>query len=402
LDVTGNHTTVLKGSYSQYYEGIFNDVYKLATPGYQDRISWDMTGCPSYGPSGPTASYRCPLSARTEVNRLSQPLGRIDPDIKHPRVEEFALGFERAIGRSVRVAVTGIYRKNENFIGNVLPDARWTPRTVSSTATAGFPSRSIGVYTWANRTASRNSVLITNPDGFRYLDPSGNVVGTLDAYRKYRALMVNLSKAYSNRWRGQVSYVYSRSEGTINNGSEALFGPSRFYETPTLALVNADGRSLNDRPHELKTMLGYEIPGAEISVNAYYRFLSGRTYTPFQRFASSQVNFSVTAYYFGFSSGRQPNLEARGSRRLPTEHILDVRLEKIFRVGSRNDRIAVYADFLNLTNRGTVLARLNRVPSTTLFLPPPAEPGTTQAVPFEAPSLIEQPRRVILGARWSF
>src|SRR6266571_4820806 len=229
LDLTGDHNTVLKGSYSQYYEGIFNDLYKLATPGFQDRISWDMSGCPSYGPSGPTASYRCPLSARNEVNRLSQPVTTVSPDIKHPRVDEFSLGFERGVGRHLRVAVTGLYRQNKNFVGNLLPQARWTPKSVTTTAAPNFPSRTIGAYTWANRSDSRNSLLITNPDGYQYLDPSGNVLGTVDANRKYRALMVKLDKTYSNRWRGSLSYVYSKSEGTIDNTSESLFGPNRFY-----------------------------------------------------------------------------------------------------------------------------------------------------------------------------
>ena len=66
FDLTGNHTTVLKGSYSQYYEGIFNDVYKPATTGYEDRISWDMAGCPAYGPQDrrPTTDARSRRATR--------------------------------------------------------------------------------------------------------------------------------------------------------------------------------------------------------------------------------------------------------------------------------------------------------------------------------------------------
>ena len=65
--------------------------------------------------------------------------------------------------------------------------------------------------------------------------------------------------------------MYSKSEGTVNNTREGLFGPSRFYETPTLALTNSDGRLTNDRPHEVKAFVGYEIPKVDISVNATYR-----------------------------------------------------------------------------------------------------------------------------------
>jgi hypothetical protein len=411
FDLTGNHSTVLKGSYSQYYEGIFNDVYKLATSGYTDRISWDMAGCPAYAPSGPTADYSCPLSDRVEVNRLSQPVGHMDPNINHPRVDEWSAGLEHQFGQNWKIAATGIYRENKNFLGAVLPDARWSQVSVTSTATPTVPdcpdcsplgATTVPAYRWDNRSDSRDNILVTNPEGFQYRDLNGNVLGTVNAYRKYQALMLNLSRRFANRWQAQVSYVYSKAEGTINNGSEGLFSPyTKFYYTPTLSLVNSDGRLLNDRPHELKAFIGYEIPKVDISVNAAYRLMSGRTYAPYQRFSSSQINFSVTSFYFGSSSGRQPYLEASGSRRLPTQSVLDLRLEKAFQVANTH-RIAVFADFLNIFNSGTEIARLGRTPSTSLPLPPPAELGATEAVPFEAASSITPPRQVILGARWSF
>ncbi len=395
LDLTGDTNTVLKGSYGQYYEGMFQDLYIKATPGYFTKIAWDMSGCPAYGPSGPTASYRCPLSDRVETGRTAPPTTTVDPNTKHPRTDEFQLGLERALGRHVRVAVTGVYRQNKNFVGTVQPLARWTPKNVTSTATPGFPSRTIGVYNWANRADSINSLLLRNPDGFQFLDPSGNVLGTIDASRKYRSLMVVIDKALSNRWQGRLSYVWSKSDGTINNSSTALFNPfTRFYETPTLALVNVQGRLQNDRPHELKIMGGYQIPRIEVAVNAYWRTLSGRTYAAFQRFGSSVVNFSST--YFSASGGRQPFLEPRGSERMPTENYLDLRLEKVFPIDRH--KISVYADFTNLFNKGTLINVQNRVPSVDIS----TAPGKTAKVLFGAPTAIINPRQVTLGARWSF
>lgn len=395
FDITGDHKTVLKGNYSQYYEGIFNDIYKLATPGYQPRVTWDMSGCPPYGPSGPTADYRCPLSLRSETGITNPPTTTIDPNIKHPRVDEVSLGLERALGNTVRVGVTGIWRDNKNFVGNLLPLARWTPVTITSASSDSFSARPVTFYKWANRSASQGTMLITNPDGFQYRDPTGNVLGAVDARRRYKGLMFVLSKGYSHRWRGQVSYVYSRAEGTIDNTSESTFGPTRFYETPTLALVNTNGRATNDRPHELKAMLGVQVPVVEIAVNAYWRTLSGRTYTPFQQLSSSQTSFSS---YFGSSSGRRPLLDPRGERRLPNENILDLRLEKIFNVGARKDRIAVYADITNVFNKSLITSVLTRVPSTSVTI----GPGETTPVAFEAPGAVVAPRQTILGARWSF
>ena len=404
-DPTGDTKTVVKGSYSQYYEGIFNDIYKQATSGYQDRISWDMTGCPAYGPQGPTATYNCPISRRDEVNRIKAPVATIDPDIKHPRVDEFSFGFERALKSNVRLAVTGIMRDNKNFIGQVLPSARWTRQTGTSPAPNGknlvYPATPYTYYRWANRSASANNVYITNPDGFQYLDPAGNVLGTVDAYRKYKGAMFVLTKNYSNRWRAQLSYVWSQTKGTINNSSEGTYGVGSFYASPTMSLVNSDGNLTNDRTNEFKAMVGVQIPKVEIAVNAYFRSLSGGTYAPYVQLSGSTVGYSPTGYYFGSSAGRRPALEPRGSRRLDTLNILDLRLEKIFTIGG-DHKLSVYSDILNALNADTVTSVFNNVGGTSVFNPPPAAAGSTTSVPFGGPAAITAPRQIQIGARWSF
>ena len=408
LDVTGNGTTVLKGSYSQYYEGVFNDLYKLAVGGFEDVVGWNMSACPAYGPQGPTADYRCPDSAKEEVSRIPQPIASVDSDIKHPRVDEFSLGLEHQFGRNWRVSATGVYRENKNFVANVLPDARWAPLSLATSASepvegcdgcSPWQAGTVTAYRWANRATSTDNVRITNPDGFQYRDLEGNVLGTMNAYRKYQALMLSVSRRYADRWQAQVSYVYSKSEGTVNNTSESLFGPSRFFETPTLALTNSDGRSTNDRPHELKAFVGYDIPKIDVSVNASYRLLSGRTYAPFQQYTSTQINYSATAYYWATSAGRQPFLDARGSRRLPAESVLDLRFEKVFSIGGTH-RLAFFGDFLNLLNAGTVITRNARVPSVATLIPDGS--GDSVDVPFEGPQALLAPRQLMLGARWSF
>jgi hypothetical protein len=393
IDLTGDQRMVFKGNYSQYYEGIFNDLYKAATPGTLDYVTYDVSACPSI-------TAPCPVSLRKEIDRTPATLYKVDPDTKHPRVDEFALGVERALGRDFRVVVTGIHRENKNFVGSVAPSARWTPFTVTSTATPNLPARTVTVYRWVNRSTSNTDFLITNPDGFQFRDPNGNVIGTIDAHRTYRALMAVVSKRFSHRWMGQVSYVLSKSDGTISNGSEATFGATSFYETPVRVLVNTEGEATNSRRHEFKALLGVQVPVIDVGLNAYFRSLSGRNYQPFQRFSNSSATFNNTS-----SAGRQPFLEPRGSRRLPSENVLDLRLEKIFNVGGRRDRIAVYADITNVTNASTILSVLERVPSTTLTIGPPLTPGganQTAPVAFEAPGTVIPARQVVLGARWSF
>jgi hypothetical protein len=384
FDVSGDHKTVLKGSYSQYYEGAFNDIYKRATPGITDFLSFDASACPPYpGHCGP--------GDLVEIDRSPSVLYRIDPDIKHPRVDESSLGFERAFGNEVRLSVTGIYRTNANLLGSVNPSARWSPYTVTNAL--GQP---MTLYRWENRADSEEDLLITNPDGFEFRDPAGNVLGVVDTEKKYKALMFVVSKRFSHRWQAQVSYVLSKAYGNVDNTSEGSFGNNssanggggnRFYETPNLVLVNSSGELTNSRRHEVKAMLGVEIPVIEVGVNAYFRSLSGRPYTPYQQFASSVLSYPPT------SAGRRILLEPRGSRVRERENILDLRLEKIFKFGARKDRFALYADITNALNASTITTVQLRVPNLAI---------AGEDVDFGSPTGLIAPRQTTLGARWSF
>jgi outer membrane receptor protein involved in Fe transport len=386
LDLAGDGKTVLKGHYGQYYEGIFSTMYDRAMPGYQDNVTY------LYDPSG---SFCGPAgNCFTEVDRLPYPVYQVDPDIKHPRVDEWTAGVERQIGKDVSLAITGIWRQDKNVQGSVYPDARWRPLTVTTSTDGPDPSlngKTIGVYSWANRGVSESTGLLTNPDGFEYRDPSGLLLGTAHTDRTYKGLMIVLDKRFSDRWQGRVSYVLSKAEGYFSNRDwpPDTFGQSTLFETPTRALVNSYGHPDTDRTHEVKVLATYQVPKIELGLNAYYRFLSGFTYTPYEQFPAGDINYPV-------SSGRQPLLEPRGDRRLGNESTLDLRIEKIFKLRGTN-RLSVYADIQNVFNAGTVIDVQNRHP----LLAIPGQ-GTTVDIPFEAPSTICDPRRLILGARWSF
>jgi hypothetical protein len=387
FDLTGDHKTVLKGSYSQYYEGIFNDIYKAATPGIEDYITYDASHCPS-------VNTTCPSNLLVETDRTPTPIAIVDPDIKHPRVDEVSLGIERALGNDIRVSVTGIRRENKNLVGTVYPDARWERRILTSATGPGVAAHDVPVYRWMNSAASENNLLITNPDGFTFLDVNGNPLGSIDASRTYRALMTVISKRFSHRWVAQVSHVLMKAEGTANNTSEGTYlSTSAFYKTPTLALTNANGELTNSRRHELKVMLGVQVPRVEIGVNAYWRYFSGRPYTAEQRFASSAFGGSR---FVPFSSWRTPLVEERGARRRQNENILDLRLEKIFNIGSsRKNRLALYADITNALNKTVITSVQVRVPNLAIT-------GVDDPVVFGAPSGVNAPRQTTVGARWSF
>ena len=181
--------------------------------------------------------------------------------------------------------------------------------------------------------------------------------------------------------------VYSKSEGYLRNNGAPTYGQETFCETPTLALVNSFGRTNNDRPHELKVFATWIVPKVEVNLSGYYSFLSGRPYTPFQRFGSGDINWPTRA-------GRGPFLEARGNRRLENESNLDLRIEKIFNVTDFG-RLSVFADIQNVFNESTMTAVNTRHPFISVA-------GFEDPITFEGPTTVVQPRRFRLGARWSF
>jgi hypothetical protein len=324
------------------------------------------------------------------ISTIPNPTYAVDPNIKQPRVVDYNLAYEQALGADFRLQVTGIYRQNQQFISSVNTQARWAPTTVTN----DFNGQPLGVYNWINQDTSGNGFLITNPNGFQYLDANGNVIATANANRDYKGLQFVLSKRMTNRWQAQISYVLSKASGTVDSAGASSYGQGRQFETPTLSVVNADGESSTSRRHEVKAYLSYQIPKVEVGVNAFYRYLSGDTYTPFERYSSDEIDFPHRV-------GREPFVAMPGSFRMDPLSQLDVRFEKIFRINV-HDRIGVYADVTNLFNVGTVDQVNTRVPSQAVSYID--QTGAIQNVNlgFGAPLEVIPPRQVTLGARWSF
>jgi hypothetical protein len=193
--------------------------------------------------------------------------------------------------------------------------------------------------------------------------------------------MFVLSRAYANRWQAQVSYVYSETNGTVTNGAFSGITSSQF-QTPNLALVNADGLVGFDRKHELKVFAGYQIPKVEVSVNAYYRALSGTPWTPFQRVSSGTFNWTSSIDLL---------LEPRGSRRTESQQLIDLRLEKVVNVNG--NRLGLYVDAENLFNTGFQTAVQTRNPSVSI---------SRTSVLLGGVTAITSPRQFTFGGRWSF
>lgn len=358
-DLMGDGQSVVRAFYGQLYDGAVFSSWSRALPGISDYVIYEATG----------------TIANTKVTEIDRISGAskftVGDNLKHPRTDEISVAYERQLGRGLKFTGTYIRRDAKNFINSTLVNGQWAPATYTNP----LNGQATTIYRWANRTSDQK-FLITNVDDFKFTGaPAAN------GYRTYNGGMFVLTRAYSNRWQAQISYVYSKTKGTVTNGSSSGVSSGQF-ETPNGILVNADGLVGFDRTHELKVFAGYQIPVVEISANVYFRALSGLPWSPFARVSSGTFNWTGSI---------DLNLEPRGNRRGPSQQVMDIRLEKVFNVGT--NRFGVYMDGDNLLNKGFVTGIQTRNPSVTI---------AGVSVPLGGPTAVNAARQLTFGGRWSF
>jgi hypothetical protein len=364
-DLTGNNTSVVRAFWGQYYEGAASAFYTAGTPGIQDFVQTPINEDGSLG--------------APEVLTPGQTYA-VSDTIKHPRTDEFNIGFETQLMRGMRFTATGIWRNTKNFINNVIADAAFSPVTLDN----GLTGQPFTGYFWENQDTSSDSFLIRNTEGFQYRATDGSVIATADPKRNYKGLMLVLTNNRSNRMYYQLSYVLSKAEGNVDNSGFGAWLNGFTWDSPNTAIINTFGELTNSRRHEVKAYLTYRVPRIDVMLGGNYTGYSGTPYTAFQQYSSSELNLP-------FQSRRRIFLLPRGSERNDFLHQIDLRAEKAFSIDMH--RFGVYVDIANLFNNAAVITHQTRYPSTVI---------SDQTVLYNAPTEIQGARQVTFGARWMF
>ncbi|HPW17696.1 MAG TPA: TonB-dependent receptor [Candidatus Aminicenantes bacterium] len=324
FDVLGDKTTILKGHYGQFTEGMFASFHDRMNPdqAYHDYVSY------YYDPGD---------SQWHEWERIvHESLYSMDPDIKHPYMEQFTAGLERELFKDTSVGVTYINRRWKNIIGPI-DRAGDYDRISYYVPELG---RSFQIYERTAATLGTYDYLITN----LVRDDAHWVMDT--PYRKYSGLEVLFNKRFSNRWQLLASYVYGKATGTMDNGFGDDIGYGGNTYDPNF-WINADGRSTVDPTHMIKVQGTYVLP-LDINFNFYYRGITGDAWT--QRYRTSRLNQGRVTFF----------TEPRGSNHYPMRHTLDLRLEKVFTVAKKY-RLGVMLDVFNVFNDDTITSWGTRI-----------------------------------------
>jgi hypothetical protein len=254
---------------------------------------------------------------------------QLDPEIRPPHTNQYSIGLDREVGARLAVSVAYVRKDGYDFIG--WEEVAGVYQAQPATLTDG---RTVQVFKLTTPSETRRFWL-TNPDDYSLT---------------YDGLVIAVDKRRSRGWQAFGSYTLSRayglqpSSGTTAAGTQvatvgsppAAFAPGVTFGQDPNDLTNARGRLPNDRPHMLRVMTSVDVPRTGFVVAANLQYFSGK---PWAKTALVNPN-----------EGARPVLiEPRGSERLSSQTLLDVRVSRAFRFGDLG-RIDLRLEVLNALN----------------------------------------------------
>ena len=363
-DILGDKTTVLKGHYGQFTEAMITRYHARLNPAsaYSDFIGW------YYWP--PTETWEHWFTITHED------LYSMDPDIKHPYMNQFTASIERELFRDASLSATFIYRDWKNIMGRVDNAAIWSPVVIND------PETGTAYTVYENLNDGNPQYVIKNLDKD---DPGINLtIGDTRPYRRYWGLEFMLNKRFSDGWQLLASYVYGKAYGTTNNVTSEDVGWGGDVEDPNY-WINADGNSTNDPTHMLKIQGTYVLPFG-VYLTGYFRAITGRSWT--RRIRTSKLYHGRVTFF----------TEPRGSNHYPIRKILDVRLEKTFTLAEKF-RLGLMVDIFNVFNDDTITSWGTRIDYDWLL---PGDPDYYSSTDGHDLYGIVRPRQARVGIRLMF
>lgn len=304
--------TMLRGSYGRFYSGVMTGELEPFHPGQAPVTTM------AFEPA--TGGYTRLISTISSRSNL-----QVDPDTRAPHTDEYSVGVDREIGRRVAVAVAYVHKEGADFIGwtDVGGQYRESTRTLPD-------GRTVPVFELVNGNQSR-FYRLTNPDGY---------------FLTYNGLVLAAEKRRANGWQMFGSYTLSETLGLqASSGSNAASPqvstvsppqPLTFGRDPN-DLTNARGRLPGDRPHMFRLAGSMDVPRTGVMIAASMQYFTGKPWT-----ASALVQLPQ-------NNQQRVLIEPRGSRRLPSQSLLDLRISKAIGLAGVG-RVELMLDVLNALN----------------------------------------------------
>lgn len=282
-----------------------------------DTVDWPSISC-GYPPSGCPGTFIQSFDFRPVANNPS--LDVVDPNLAPIRSQEFTLGSDREMSRTMSLGVRYAYKRIDKAIEAVcalVPEGELCGVNNPGFGEAQYP---LGRDLPAQPVAERN----------------------------YHGLEVRLRKRYADRWSADVSYLLSRLSGNwsgIASTDEAVSSlqpnSGRAFDLLYYSF-DAQGRPSNgllatDRPHQFKGQFTYDFPwGTMLGVNQLLQ-------------SGVPLSTVINQKNIGFFPYGRGDLG-----RTPVYAQTDFYLQQSFRIGGQEVRAG--ANVINLFNQDTATA----------------------------------------------
>jgi hypothetical protein len=320
-DLFGDGKTLLKANFGQYLMENRTDITWYVNP-----VTW--VGYEGYTDAEGNLTWLDYIAA-PGAGKVT--IGYQGEGLKTPSTYEIIVAIERELWEDMSVSARFIRRWESNLWedvdattvdldrlmqdGEVVFDERWQEvQTVDP-----YDGRTITFY----------QQLWWEPRERHMVNPPG-----LD--RDYTSVEFTLRKRFSKGWAFDMSYVYNKAEGWSGNSYWQAGGYTGLYDNPN-DHVNAYGHLDLERQHQFK-LTGLVKGPFGINISGYFRYLSGRP-----------LNRWVNSWHLDLGFWEWIKAERTGTYRLDHVLVLDLRLEKEFRIGEKYS-IRLFADVFNAFN----------------------------------------------------
>jgi hypothetical protein len=348
--LTKDGKTVLKAHWGRYYRGVLTGEFSALSP----------TAPPIVAFSG---------EYDAQGNRIGEEIIsdnsnlRLDSGFKNPYTDQFIAGVERELAKDLAVGVTYVNKRGHDYGAWKDVGATYVPVTYRDTVGTEATGDNITVFR-RESDPSESLFFLTNPS---------------EMFTRVDAVTVQLQKRMANNWQATASFVYTNARGRLGSSNAGPIGSvsssaSRFGRDPN-DYVNTDGKLTHDRPVTVKLQLVYMLPKGFL-IGANYNYQQGRPWARLAQLPSDLVNRSSQIL-------AEP---MDGSRRVGSWNLLDLRLQKQFKV-SKSAQFALFADLLNTLNNDANDSVGSRL-------------GTSDSFGLRTDFVL--PRRLMVGAKFTF
>ncbi len=363
IPLWGAGASTLRAEVGRYYYGMPLSYLTYGHPG--------ALGALAYAWNDENGDRQFQEGERGRLLRREGPaFGSIDPGLKRPFTDAYAVSFHQDLGRGWQLGLAGFYRETHNLIESVnvgVPFSAYDRVVISEagddTVPGTYDDLTFTVYNQRPETLGQDSFLLTNPS-----EPINPVT-------RYRGLDLTIVKPFGERGGFFLAATATEAIGTTSPGNSEWENddgiPGSLFENPN-NLINAKGRVRFDRAYVVRTGLALNGPaGTRIAILGKY--YDGQ---PFARWiiveGFNQGPFAIMAH-------------PRGVARYEFNMTWDVRIEKVFAWGA--SRLRLILDAFNVFNQHLATGEI---------------PWTGPDWPLRFATEIESPRIFRLGLAYEY